>query len=76
MRALARSADNVDAGLDKAADKLVALAHEGDRWAIDHIAERLDGKVPQGIIGGDEGEPAIQIIQRQIVRADPKPTDG
>ena len=44
LRALARNAGNVDSGLDKAADKLVALALEGDKWAIDHLAERIDGK--------------------------------
>jgi hypothetical protein len=77
IRALARPhSGDLDKGLDAAADKLAALAFEGDKWAIDHIADRLDGKVPQGIIGGDEGEPAIQIIQRQIVRANPKPSDG
>jgi hypothetical protein len=50
LRALARcTGTSVDAGLDQAADRLVALAMEGDRWAIDHIADRIDGKASQGI---------------------------
>ena len=55
LRALSRANGNVDAGLDTAADKLVALAADGDKWAIDHIADRLDGKPKQeSILSGDE----------------------
>lgn len=49
-----------DEGRDKlraVADKLVELAVSGDIQAIKEVADRLDGKVPQGIIGGDEGDP-------------------
>ena len=72
MRALARKADSVDSGLDKAADKLVALAiDEGDRWAIDHIADRLDGKPAQAIVGDDDFAPiALREIVIRSVRPD------
>ncbi|MGH9822656.1 MAG: hypothetical protein ACREDR_05325 [Blastocatellia bacterium] len=44
----------MEAGLDQAAQKLVALALEGDRWAIDHLADRIDGKVTQAVQLQDE----------------------
>lgn len=48
LRALSRSQGNIDKGLDAAADKLVKLAIEdGDKWALDHIADRMDGKPKQ-----------------------------
>lgn len=44
-RALARVADgNLDAGLDKVADVVVAAALDGEREAWTEIANRLDGK--------------------------------
>jgi hypothetical protein len=43
------------------ADALVAKAISGDVQAIKEIADRLDGKVPQGVIGGDEGDAPIEI---------------
>lgn len=65
-RSLARNSEGktVAAGLDQAADKLVALMFEGDKWAIDHAADRIDGKVPQALIGGDETEPPIRTVTR------------
>jgi len=63
QRALARASNkDIDAGLDSAADKLVALALEGDKWAIDHMADRIDGK-PAQTIAGDPDAP-LQVIQR------------
>lgn len=57
LRALSRAHKSVDGGLDVAADKLVALAAEGDKWAIDHIADRLDGKPKQeSIVTGEMDE--------------------
>ena len=58
LRALARRKGTVDSGLDAAADKLVALLERGDKWALDHLAERVDGKAPQGItLAGDQENP-------------------
>lgn len=50
--------------LRKIAEKLYDKALDGDVAAIKEIADRLDGKVPQGVIGGDEDEPAIQTVTR------------
>jgi hypothetical protein len=48
-RALARAGSDIDKGLDKVADRLVAAAQEGKPWAIEHIAERFDGKAVQHV---------------------------
>lgn len=78
QRALARSTGSVDGGLDKAAEQLVSLALGGDKWAIDHIADRLDGKPKQSIIGGEEDDPPLRIqeVKRVIVDAKPQHPDG
>lgn len=46
--------------LREVADALVAKAVAGDVQAIKEVADRLDGKVPQGVIGGDEDDPAVK----------------
>ena len=60
-----------DEGRDKlraVADALVDKAISGDVQAIKEVADRLDGKVPQGIVGGDEGDNPIvhEIVIRGI----------
>jgi len=40
------------------------LLEQGEVPAIREIADRLDGKVPQGVIGGDEEDPAINMVHR------------
>ena len=57
------------AGDDGAALKLVALAlltkaQEGDVQAIKELADRMDGKVPQGHIGGDDDDPSIKHVHK------------
>ncbi len=73
-RALARVAEGagVEAGLDKIADVVVAAAIDGDRDAWQEVANRLDGKVPQAIIGGNDEDPAIKLeaIAVKLVRPD------
>ncbi len=41
------------------ADALVAKAITGDVPAINAIAERLDGKVPQALVGDSEFDPIL-----------------
>ena len=43
------------------ADALVAKAMDGDVPAIREIADRLDGKVPQALVGGEEGDAPLVI---------------
>lgn len=56
------------------ADALVEKAMSGDVPAIREIGDRLDGKVPQGIIGGGEDDAPllVSVIERRIVRANTK----
>lgn len=61
-RALARASNaTIDAGLDKIADTVVLQAMEGNKDAWQEIGQRLDGKVPQAIIGGDDDEPPVKL---------------
>jgi flagellar motor switch protein FliM len=43
------------------------LLEKGDVQAIKEIADRLDGKVPQGLIGGDEGDSPLAITLIELV---------
>lgn len=44
------------------ADSLVEKAISGDVNAIKEVADRLDGKVPQGVIGGGDSDPAVKLV--------------
>lgn len=59
------------------AEKLVVAAENGEGWAIGMVADRLDGRPAQAIIGGDEDDPAVRVINevRHII-VDPKHPDG
>jgi hypothetical protein len=59
--------------LRRIADKLVASAVAGNPFAIQQIADRLDGK-PTQPIAGDDSFPPVQLerIERVIVRPDDK----
>lgn len=56
------------------ARKLLATAAADDGLqAIKEVADRLDGKPAQAVIGGDEDDPAIALvhrIERIVVRAE------
>lgn len=67
--------DGIEA-LQRAADATMAAAMAGDIQAFREIADRIDGKVPQGH-GGDADLPAISVIN-EIRRTfvDPRPADG
>ena len=65
---------HVDGGdkLRRVADALVDKAMTGDVPAIKEIADRLDGKVPQAVVGDDDLDPIrlITRIERVIVKPD------
>ena len=48
-RALARSQGTIDRGLDRIADGVISAAAKGAPWAIEHVAERMDGKSIQRV---------------------------
>ena len=57
--------------LRRIAEKVVALAEAGDMMAVQEIANRLDGKVPQAQIHmGDEegGSLRFETVERVVVR--------
>lgn len=59
------------------AEKLVVAAETGDITAIREVADRLDGKPAQAIVGGGEDDEPIRVIteiRRSIV--DPRHSDG
>jgi hypothetical protein len=69
-RAVARkAAGNLANGLDNLADKLVAAAEAGEQWALLELGNRLDGKSPQALIGGDEDDPAIKTVSEILIRS-------
>lgn len=68
--AINEAAEDGGTKLRKVADALVEKAMSGDVQAIKEVADRIDGKVPQGVIGGDEDDPPILTeIRRVIVRS-------
>jgi hypothetical protein len=76
QKLIARLNDADGAQLDRVIAALLAKAQEGDVPAIKEVFDRVDGKVPQAVIGGDEDDPAIRFerIVRTIVR--PQHSDG
>jgi hypothetical protein len=57
--------------LRRIARNLIAMASEEERSgstlpAIKEFADRIDGKVPQGIIGGGEEDGPIQVVARWL----------
>lgn len=57
--------------LRQIARKLLEAASEGKLDAIKELADRTDGKVPQGIIGGDEDDPPIKFTRIELVALKP-----
>jgi hypothetical protein len=52
------------------ADALIEKAMNGDVPAIKEIADRIDGKVPQAVVGDVESDPIslVHVIERRLVR--------
>jgi hypothetical protein len=48
--------------LRDAAEKLLSLAAEGEAWAVKELADRLDGKPAQAIVGDPDAP--LQMISR------------
>lgn len=68
----------------KIVERTLTCAEAGEEWAQRLVYERVDGKMPQPLVGDDE-EPAIRFgrVMRTIVDpanndtdAQPEPTDG
>jgi hypothetical protein len=77
-RALARKGGTIDRGLDILCDKLVGAAAEGEQWALQMVAERIEGKAaqtvyvgeaPEQIQGPDHDELTVRLARALIGRA-------
>lgn len=53
--------------LDLLARALVSAGLDGDVSALKEIGDRLDGKVPQALVGGDEDSQPIRIARIELV---------
>jgi hypothetical protein len=69
IRAVKRREQDDPKALERLADKLIAGVEAGDISAIKEFGDRLDGKVAQAIIGGDEDEAPIRMIVTGVPRA-------
>lgn len=49
--------------LRQVVESLYTSAEAGEVPAIKEIADRLDGKVPQGIVGADGGPLTVQVVK-------------
>lgn len=50
--------------LDDLAEKLLTKVDEGDVSAIKELGDRIEGKVPQAIVGpGEEGEHIVRWLE-------------
>lgn len=69
--AINEAADDGGTNLRKVADALVSKAIAGDVQAIKEVADRLDGKVPQALVGDSDSDPVnvTHRIERVIVHA-------
>lgn len=69
-------ADGVKA-IDEIAEELLKLCMSGDLQAIKEFADRMDGKAAQSVtVAGDESAPLVHKVQREIIRAVHKDSDG
>lgn len=60
------------------ADALLDKAIAGDVQAIKEVADRVDGKVPQAVVGDDDSDPinVVTKVIREIVRPQPNNPNG
>lgn len=49
--------------LREAAEQLLTHAASGEPWALQMLADRLDGKPAQAITGGDGGPLTVEIVR-------------
>lgn len=58
---LAAAGDNHKA-LRNIARALISRAEEGDMQAIKELADRVDGKVAQAVVGGDDDDAPLRMV--------------
>ena len=67
---LAALSENDPKALRGIARVLLDKAAEGDIQAMKELFDRVDGKVPQAVVGDDESDPIslVHVIERRLVR--------
>lgn len=63
LRLVIADAEDNPRKLRRIAEKLFDQAAGGDVQAIKEVADRLDGKVAQAIVGGDEDDNPVRVIK-------------
>lgn len=75
--AIKEASDTGGTKLRDVADALIKKAIDGDVAAIKEVADRLDGKVAQAIIGDDENPlNFVHTVTRRIISAGSGNTDS
>lgn len=54
--------------LEAVVEKLISLAEQGEAWAVKELIDRVDGKAPQPVVGGDDDDNPISI-KEIVIRA-------
>lgn len=52
------------AALLNIANTLVTEAENGEQWAVQMVADRLDGRAKQQIVGGDDDDNPLRFVAR------------
>lgn len=47
--------------IQKIVDMLIEKAQDGEQWAVRELIDRVDGKAPQPVTGGDDDDNPISI---------------
>jgi hypothetical protein len=75
--AISEASEKGGTKLRDVADALIAKAISGDVAAIKEVADRIDGKVPQAVIGDDENPlNFVHTVTRRIINAGTGNTDS
>lgn len=61
-------------GIRKIVCKVIDLAEEGERWAVEFVRDTTDGRPAQAIVGGDDDDNPINLVHR-IERVIVRPKD-
>ena len=77
-RAITRANKEGMQAVDELADAFLAACLSGDVAALKELGDRIDGKVPQAIVGDEDEAPlnVVHKIVREIVRPQPNNPDG
>jgi hypothetical protein len=54
--------------IEAVVEKLISLAELGESWAVKELIDRVDGKAPQPVVGGDDDDNPISI-KEIVIRA-------